>query len=171
MPSYTIQAVSDKTEQFETDHGHMVKYYVKFQGADDAIQINKKPSSDPPAVGQVLDGDIETTKWGKKFKAAFKQFSTPGGSGSASSSDPNIQASIHAQFAIREAREWVQYNGGKDEAVIEEVANTFFAMIDRVKAGKTAGDKQDDLFPPEPGDLNQNGGFSKQTDAFDPFDS
>jgi hypothetical protein len=61
-------------KEWESKYGTMVTYKVKFEGSDDIVDVNRKQTSPAPKVGEVLTGAIESTDFGKKFKAAPKQF-------------------------------------------------------------------------------------------------
>ena len=69
-----VIAVSEKTKEWSSQYGDMVTYYVKFEGSDDAVQVNRKDTSPKPSVGDNLDGTIEESEYGLKFKAAPRAF-------------------------------------------------------------------------------------------------
>lgn len=142
--NYKITAVSPKTKEWEGKFGPMVDYYVKFAGIDAPVVVTKKPDSRPPAVDEELYGQLDMgNKFGPKFKAESKPFGGGGGSysggggGSKPSYQPKDEKDIHAQFAIREANFQV-CNGIITEDKLEETANDFFDMIERVKTHNEA---------------------------------
>lgn len=69
-------------------------------------------------------------------------YNSRGSGGSAASKPafvPKDEKAIHAQFAIREAINWLTSPIGKEGATladVEPLANDLFAMIDRVKTGE-----------------------------------
>ena len=69
-----VIAVSEKTKEWSSQYGDMITYYVKFEGSDDAVQVNRKDTSPKPSVGDNLDGTIEESEYGLKFKAAPRAF-------------------------------------------------------------------------------------------------
>lgn len=71
--TYTVQFVSPETRQYETKFGPMVAYKVKFAEAADTVDISQKPTSPAPYVGQTMDGHIEETQYGHKFKKEYNQ--------------------------------------------------------------------------------------------------
>lgn len=103
---YQITAVSPKKNEWESKYGAMVTYYIKVEGNEEPVQLNKKADSSAPKVGDELYGTIKETEYGKKFKGEKKPFS-PGGY----KDNPEKQAQIKAQFAIKAAIALV--TGGK----------------------------------------------------------
>jgi hypothetical protein len=96
MTKYTVSAVHPDTKSYEGKYGTMVTYKVKFAEDADTIEISRKPSSPAPKVGDELEGVVNTTDYGKKFKQDFTQGQggggrpafAGGGSGGKFSSDP-----------------------------------------------------------------------------------
>lgn len=82
-------------------------YSVQFEGSEDWIDINQKPATPAPTVGQELEGEIEKTNWGYRFKKAASGFS--GGFQKGGSTDPATRTSIERQTALTRAVEAV-YN-------------------------------------------------------------
>jgi hypothetical protein len=75
MAEYKVTAVSPQTKPWSSQYGDMVTYYVKVEGREDVpVQVNKKASSPAPQVGEVLNGEINRTEYGDKFKATPKAF-------------------------------------------------------------------------------------------------
>jgi hypothetical protein len=101
----------------------METYKVLVKGEDDPIDVNRK-TGNPPTVGEVLSGTLETTDFGRKFKPERKSGPSFGG---------RDQDAIKAQWAIGQAVGL--FTSGKDTEIgdIEKNAKDFFLMVDRVK--------------------------------------
>jgi hypothetical protein len=91
-----IQSIM-RTGEFTGKFGVLHKYMVMFEGQPDAVEMNIKPTSPVPQIGEELDGTIETTSYGKKFKR------TQSGGFQGGSSNPERQSSIEWQSARRDA--------------------------------------------------------------------
>jgi hypothetical protein len=102
--AYSIRTLGP-SESFKTQYGEMLKYTVQFEGSEDWVQINQKPDSPAPKVGDTLEGTIETTQYGKRFKKA----QGPGGFTGGRQNDPETRGSIERQSALKVASEAV-YN-------------------------------------------------------------
>ncbi len=89
-----------KTGTYDGPYGEMINYTVQFEGADDGVQISQKPTTPAPKPGDELEGMIEDTKYGKKFKKAQQASGSFGGS---KNTDPATRASIEAQTALNAA--------------------------------------------------------------------
>jgi len=48
----------------------MAKYAIKFQNQDEAVEMSQKPDTPAPKAGDILEGEIESTQHGKRFKKA-----------------------------------------------------------------------------------------------------
>ena len=142
---YTIDKVSSKVDEWNGNFGPMKTYYVKFVGGEKTVQVNKKPESPTPQSGEVLYGRLETNQHGTKFKGEKR----PDGGYKPKTQfkpDPEKQAQIKAQWAIGQAVQLVGQPTKVNKEVsispfpaIENAAKQFFAMVDRVKDGSTAG--------------------------------
>lgn len=111
----------------------METYKVMVDGEEDPIDVSRKPGN-PPHVGDILSGTLETTDFGKKFKAApragFTNFT------------PKDQAEIKAEWAIGQAAMLEKKPDGKYMLTnIEMTATSLFAMVDRIKVATTNTDK------------------------------
>lgn len=135
---YTIDAVSPKIDEWESQYGPMRTYYVKING--NTVKLNKKPDSPAPTKGETLYGYIQPSQYGDQFKTQKKPFA-PGGF----KADPDKQNQIKAQWAIGQAVSIYNQMSAEDaasavfEQVVEENATKLFAMVDRVKNGTTTG--------------------------------
>lgn len=120
---YTIKAVSSEPREWEGAYGKMLSYHIQVEGNGEPVTLNKKPDSPAPQVGDVIYGDVVPGEFGQRFKAAKKPFA----------GYQRDDKAIQAQWAIGQAREWVQYNEGHGTADIENEAKQFFGMIERIK--------------------------------------
>jgi hypothetical protein len=64
-----------KTGSYESEYGEevdgkkvMFKYAVELEGLSTGVELSQKPSTTPPKAGDTLNGTIESTKYGQKFK-------------------------------------------------------------------------------------------------------
>lgn len=97
MP-WKVVAVSEQTRPWNSQKGGpMVSYKVHLQDTAGVVTQNvelaQKQSSAPPAVGQVLEGNVDQGDYGPKFRKAFQQ----GGGGRGMS--PEDRASIVRQHS------------------------------------------------------------------------
>jgi len=82
-----------RSGSFESKFGPMVKYTVELEGEQDAVEIVQKPDS--PVPSGEINGTIETTQYGKKFK---KEQSFGGGNkGNFTKADPNTMLISYAK--------------------------------------------------------------------------
>ena len=89
---------SMRTGEFESKFGKMVKYTVQFDGEAEAVEIVQKPDSPEPKTGDEVEGDIETTQYGRKFKRERQGYNGGGGK-----SDPATQKAIIRQNSLTNA--------------------------------------------------------------------
>lgn len=108
--AYTIREITG-TKPWDGKYGPMVDYYLTVtdsQGVDTPrVTLPQKASSPAPTIGQVLDGNIDNTPNGLKFKKAFSP-GGGGGGGGGRPKDPQERAAIAASVALREGREALQ---------------------------------------------------------------
>lgn len=75
MAKYKINDVSEHTNDWESKNGQFRTYLVRFEGDEEQVQINRKKYNGMvkyvPAVGDELEGSIEITDKGKKFKQDY----------------------------------------------------------------------------------------------------
>jgi hypothetical protein len=122
--------------EYQTNYGTMVKYILSLEGEADGVEIGQKPDTPAPKAGDVLDGTIESTKYGKKFK---KTPQATGGARSGYTPDPATQVSIQRQIALGRAVDAVNnYNiqKGTDmkSVTINQYADQIIATADRFAA-------------------------------------
>lgn len=150
---YKVVAVSSKPpKEWQSSYGPMLTYNLMLEGRKDPVETNKKPDSPKPKVGDVLYGHIEATEYGDKFKSDPRPSSNaPTYSPAKSSTYTRDDKAIQSQWAIGQAVSL--FTNGKDEDIanIEKNANDFFAMIDRVKEGRTMVIEEEPL-PEFPGE-------------------
>jgi hypothetical protein len=70
---YKITAVSQETRNYDTKFGPMVSYKLKLEGVEEPVELGQKATSPAPQAGQMLNGNIENTQYGKKFKKEYAQ--------------------------------------------------------------------------------------------------
>jgi hypothetical protein len=104
MPSYKIIAAM-KTGTYQGAHGEMYKYTVQLEGEADTVEVSQKPDTPAPQPGETLEGSIESTQYGKRFKKEFK-----GGTGFSGGrvNSPEDRASIERQVSLKAAVETVR---------------------------------------------------------------
>lgn len=140
--AYKIKAVRSKAKDWESKFGPMKTYLIQLEGNGEPVQINKKADSPAPQVGDELFGDIEQSEYGQKFKAAQKPFAST----AKKDWQPRDDKAIQAQWAIGQSTQMAIAMNVFEMATIEDMAKSYFAMIDRVKAG-TAGSTQGSTKP------------------------
>lgn len=97
--SYVISDISTDISTYSSQHGDFKSYKVRFnQTGDDVIQISQKASTPAPKVGDTLEGSIEETSFGKKFK---KDFTPKSGAPAASTGkDPHTMYVSYAKDIV-----------------------------------------------------------------------
>lgn len=135
MAKFVVQSVQAK-EPFNTQNGTLYPFNLMglLDGQLDSVQMNFKKAENCPKIGEEIEGTVETTQYGKKFK---KTPSTQGFGGNAGGrhNDPEVQNAIIRQNALTNAVAYVtakanlmskaegeKYMTGKE---VLEVANTF----------------------------------------------
>jgi len=126
--SYNINSVSTTTKTWESKYGKMVTYFLRLEGYEGEVQINKKEGSEAPKAGESIFGEIVEDSYGAKFKS---QKNPSGFKGT-----PRDQNAIRAQWAIGQAHLAIPYDPSDEEKWIRNVGKTaklFYAMVERVK--------------------------------------
>ena len=99
MSAYTVTQLVD-TKTWEGQHGPMVTYSLDVSdpsGKATRVQMNQKPTSPAPAVGQIIEGTLEPNgSFPMKLKKAPPAF---GGGGGSRPMDPKVQAQIIRQHS------------------------------------------------------------------------
>ena len=106
----------------------MVTYFLRLEGYEGEVQINKKEGSEAPKAGESIFGEIVEDSYGAKFKS---QKNPNGFKGT-----PRDQNAIRAQWAIGQAHLAIPYDPSDEEKWIKSVGKTaklFYAMVERVK--------------------------------------
>lgn len=113
---------------------YMETYKVMFNDEPDPILVHRK-QGDKPKLNEILLGTIEETDFGKKFKKEPKQ----------NGFRPKDTNEIKAEWAIGQAIEYFKtcefatHKAENEELPrIEELANSFYKMVERVKANTVA---------------------------------
>lgn len=150
---YTVAAVSEHTRDWTAKAGgQMRSYRVHLKDAAGVLTQNvewaKKITSNPPQVGEQVDGNVDNTPHGLKLKIAYQGSPGGGGGGGGRPKSPEEQAHIAASVALKWACEAVEQAatfgvaGAKpttvDEhaALLKRYADYGFAFIE--KKGKPA---------------------------------
>jgi hypothetical protein len=94
---YKITALG-KSKDISSNYGPLKVYDVQFDSGD-WVEMTQKPDSPAPSVGQEVEGTVEDTKWGKRFKKA----SAGGYGGGGGKESPEMRRSIQAQSALNAA--------------------------------------------------------------------
>jgi hypothetical protein len=137
---YKVLAVGSEganaPRHYETQYGKMVAYKLKLEGSNDIVEISKKDTSPAPKIGDELNGTIEKTEFGHKFKADKMAFN-----GGGKTYQPKDEAGIKAMWSIGQS---VAFHASNTEATFNDIeagAKKFFAMVDRVKTGEVKTEK------------------------------
>lgn len=128
MSAYTITAVSAETRKYDTQFGQMISYKLKLEGVDGVVELGQKTTTPAPQQGQVLQGHIEETPYGPKFKKEQAQgFGGGGGFTQSSSPSPTAQPATSGgskgKFDNDPFTMYLSY--AKDIYVAQEAAGTF----------------------------------------------
>jgi len=98
---YTIKQIM-KTGEFDGKYGKNFKYGMILtddKGTEvEGVELSQKPETPVPAVGSTIDGNIEDTQYGKRFKKDFAR----GGEGSYKN-NPETRNEIIRQNALTNA--------------------------------------------------------------------
>lgn len=144
MSTFTIDSVQDYPREWNsTKGGPMLSYKINVTdeaGAKTlAVEWARKKDSPAPVVGQTLDGAIEPTDYGPKFKAAQGSF---GGGGGGRQRDPKETAAIQRMAAHKAAVGLIQAKAQAGLATEEDfkpskvaaLTDWFFDDASRAKA-------------------------------------
>jgi len=101
--SYKIKNIGPDKE-ITTNNGTFKVYSLQFDGDESWVELMQKPTTPAPTVGQELEGTIETTQYGKRFKRVQAAGSFQGGR----TNDPETRGSIERQSALKAAVDTVQ---------------------------------------------------------------
>jgi hypothetical protein len=156
MAEFTIAAVatnedgSPRTRAWNSEKGGpMLSYRMTLRNAQGAelsnVEWSRKQDSQPPAVGQSIEGEVDTTgEYGPKFKAAQRPGGT-GGGGGGRPRDPAERRSIAMQHAqkcavtiLEVAASHGDYrppNAGDVVTQVKAVAAALFQQVQQAEAG------------------------------------
>lgn len=125
MSEFKITAVSQKPPKaWSGKFGAMETYTIKLSGDDDPIEINRKPGN-VPRVGDVLNGTLESTEFGKKFKVDPNARPTSGGYHGKS---PEEQSAIQRMNALTNAVSYFPQLATSSGDVLE-IAELFYEWL------------------------------------------
>jgi hypothetical protein len=109
--AYTVTAVSDNVRQWTAKQGGpMNSYRVNLKDAQGVetqnVEWARKVTSDPPTVGETVEGNIDNTDYGLKLKPAF----SPGGGGGGGprGKSPQESAAIQRMHLQKTAPQWIE---------------------------------------------------------------
>lgn len=133
MAKFKVTDVSEHTDDWENKHGQYRTYLVRFDGDDEQVQINRKKYNGEvkyvPKVGEELEGAIEITDKGKKFKQDYSGGSSGGSSGGPKKVGQSEEywkekdARIQRQWAMGRALELLTANNHENKIItVEQVA-------------------------------------------------
>lgn len=107
--------------------------------------FKRQPSNGDVLYGHIEDYETRAGNTRQRFRRVERPQETPKPFiGNKPAYQPRDDSAIQAQWALNQAREWVQYNAGSDTTVILEYAKEFFGMIDQVKASKQEPSSDED---------------------------
>lgn len=158
MAKFKITDVSEHTDDWENNYGKYRSYLVRFQGEDqEQVQINRKKNPDGevkyvPKVGDELEGSIEITDKGKKFKQDYS-------AGSSGSSGGNYQANKQDSpspeyWASKDKR--ISRQHSQEMALRLLIANKSANQSITIELVKKAADAFDSDLPPLHDDTAKN---------------
>jgi hypothetical protein len=153
--AYEVVDVKPDPRQWENKHNNqpMLSWRIDIRDAAGTVHQNvelaQRASSPAPTVGQALDGNLDNTQYGLKFKKAFAAGASGGGGGGYKGKSPSEQASIAASVALDKALIAVEQAatlgvvkvGSAEEhaAAIDRYFAHFFKLIDaKGKAAEAA---------------------------------
>ena len=152
MPSYTIAAVSPEVRDWSSQKGGpMRSYRVTLRNAQGQELANvewaRKQSSPPPAVGQTVEGDVDTSgQYGPKFKALQQGGGGGGGGGGGRPRDPAERRSIAMQAsqkvavdavkAVVDAKLWSPTDPQQFATALMAVADRLYLRVQDAEADR-----------------------------------
>ena len=162
MAKYKVESAM-KTGEWTGQGGLMHRYAVQFEGESEAVEMSQKPETAAPKPGDEVEGEIEDTKFGRRFKKAYN----PSAGGGRAMSPQQI-AALNRQSALSAAA--TVYTGqpgaaGENVAQVLETAQQFYDFIvqdTKLATGSTSGQHTaasgdvviEDLDPSQQVDLN-----------------
>lgn len=181
MTTFEVKSVGSEPKQWSGQYGPMVSYKLDLESGeglerriDTGVELNRKPESRAPTVGEKLVGHLEAGKYAQRLKIDFEATKELGGSSGAkhgggsskpwqpeSQRDPERSARIlrqHSQSAALEyAAQTLALKGLVPEEVPEEIGadprtkvpDIFWSLVDQFdadvnKAGQAAAQAHGD---------------------------
>lgn len=95
MASYTVTAFHGRGNPFGEDKewGPLIPRRMELEGVEGVVAWNRKPADADPKVGETLEGELEQTQYGFKFKKSRQ------GGGFGGGKSPEQQKSIVRQHS------------------------------------------------------------------------
>jgi hypothetical protein len=110
--AYEVVDVKPDPRQWENKHNNqpMLSWRIDIRDAAGTVHQNvelpQRASSPAPTVGQALDGNLDNTQYGLRFKKAF----TPGaGGGAPRGKTPQESAAIQRMHLQKTAPDWAEF--------------------------------------------------------------
>jgi len=139
---YKVAKVSPTTKEWESKYGKFITYYVLLEGeGQEPVEMNKKPDSPAPKVGDTLYGTLTASQFGQKFKTEKRpEPSKPAW-------QPKDDKEIRAQAMLKSA---VEYGGqigwildpneqNNQLEALDALTKHLYALVDTLK-GTTAAE-------------------------------
>lgn len=165
---YEIKAVTAEPKEWEGQYGPMLTYVMDIEAdgqMNSNVEINRKPESRAPAVGEKIAGHIEHGNYADKFKLDFeatKELGQPSGRGSSGSKkdwtpesqrDPERSARILRQHSQGIAVQVWENAGDPISIGWRELHPDFVKLCDLldqdvIQAAKQGADKSEGATPP-----------------------
>lgn len=174
MAEYKIQAVSQETRTYDTKFGPMVSYKLKLDGVDAPVELGQKATTPAPIAGVTLNGHIEETQYGPKFKKEQAQFGggfTPSATSSPSTNSSNSRGNNSDPFTmyLSYAKDILVALVGSTDGFTEQA---YARLLDSaIAGGKTLYDYRPGAEPQDPtttkDDDSEAGMKKKVADFFD----
>lgn len=141
---YVIKDIK-KNDQWSNAFGTFQSYTLALNGVGEPVSMNKKtPVNQEPQIGDSIYGSLElqTAKNGRtfyRFKSEKKEEAPAQKQEQSDEYWNERNNAIRAQWAINQAREYIQHMLG-DNAKLTEILDTaklFYAMVEQVTADDT----------------------------------
>lgn len=122
MATYTVEQVIGEPRDWQTKAGKAMKsYLLKVSGEDRNVELSQYPDTDPPTVGQVIDGTLEESQNGN-FPPKLKRAKPQGGFGGGGGMSPEREKRIVRQHSQTAAVALMQYAHAKGISVSEALS-------------------------------------------------
>jgi hypothetical protein len=147
LTTFTIDDVDQNIRDVPTQYGPMKDYRLFLMAPGETTPVIaswlRKASSPAPVRGQQIEGALEDTEYGKKFREQRQMpIGSSGGGGKSYAADPKKQAAIAMESSQARAvdlmRIWLDNGGEKPESAKElvtmtkQIAAAFFGQVEEV---------------------------------------